>query len=212
MIKIDKREPAKIFKYAEELGLDFEAVEIPIGDIVCDEKSVCIERKEYADLVNSIKSGHLYKQLLQMEENYKYCFLLISGKAEDLHWQKIQWSANQNAGALASLAVRFPKVKMVFLPNDKQLVYCAKGIIDRVDDGKGITIRDTELLKSKLSDEDFRIRLLCSFSNIGRKRAEEFLQNENVCNAINNFLTCLETCGVKKMENIVKKHKKGVEK
>lgn len=67
IIKIDMHEPDKIKQYLQDSKYcDFIIETLPIGDIICEEKSVIIERKSYPDFVGSFKSGHLQKQLLQM--------------------------------------------------------------------------------------------------------------------------------------------------
>ena len=249
MIKIDKREPAKIVKYSEEVwgesnngviklngkikidiresdfifrGFDKEKIEyeretLPIGDFQYG--NTIIEHKTVEDFIQSFVSGHLQKQIIQQEENFENSYLIISGDFDRIFFNphlRGHCSREKITGMLASVLVRFKKTKILQtiylarackIDENRMIAIMVQKLLEKSNDGKEITIKDTELLKSKLSDEDFRIRLLCSFSNVGRKRAEEFLQNENVCNAINNFLTCLETCGIKKMENIVKKHK-----
>ncbi|KAL4502400.1 hypothetical protein ABPG72_011987 [Tetrahymena utriculariae] len=76
---IDKREfrsdlPSILFHE----GFKVIPIQLTIGDYILS-KDIAIERKsvETPDLVNSLRNGRLYQQLLAMSKNYKKCYLLI---------------------------------------------------------------------------------------------------------------------------------------
>ncbi|KAL4470306.1 hypothetical protein ABPG74_011917 [Tetrahymena malaccensis] len=76
---IDKREfrsdlPSILFHE----GFKVIPIQLTIGDYILS-KEIAVERKsvETPDLVNSLRNGRLYNQLLAMSKNYKKCYLLI---------------------------------------------------------------------------------------------------------------------------------------
>ena len=177
MIYIDTREPPKISRYAKEVGMVFEEIELPVGDIVDNEKGICIERKDMHDLVNSFRSGHLDKQLMQMEA-FDHPFLLISGTPEDLAiGGHVHWTAEHQTGLLKHLMVRFPKLKVAQTRNDHQLVMLTKKLIEATNDGKKIDITQTELFKLAAPEtpEDVHALMLTAIPGIGIVTARALL-------------------------------------
>jgi ERCC4-type nuclease len=206
-IKVDTHEPEKIVKYLSDKGHEIILETLPIGDIVCEEKGIIIERKEYSDLVSSIKNMHIQKQLLQMESACEHPILLISGSPDTLHFAKIQWTSEQNTGAIASLLVRYPKLKVAFLPNDKQLCECAIKICEKLNDGKQVTLYDTELMKKNMTVDDHNLRLIMCVPNIGLKLAKtisEKYKPKELYNVTIEQLCEIEGIGKKKAEEIKK--------
>ena len=193
-ILVDSREPDKIFKYLEQhKNVEFLKVALPVGDFTCGD--IIIERKTVSDFAQSVKSGHLQKQLLQMQ-NFKHSFLLISGKIEDLHYNTSikGWTANHHNGAGLSCLIR-TNTKIWQVPNDKQLVECVVKICQKVEDGKNWSKFDTSLfksLKSSLTREDLQLRLLCSFDNIGVKRAKKLLEEPLIKEALEALILAME--------------------
>lgn len=205
-IKVDTHEPEKIMKYLKESGHEIILETLSVGDIVCLEKNICIERKSYSDFVNSMK-GHIQKQLLQMEENYEHVYLLISGNFSELHFSGVTWTSEQNTGAIASLLVRYPKLKVAFLPNDKQLCECAIKICEKLNDGKKITLYDTELMKKDMTVDDHNLRLIMCVPNIGLKLAKtisEKYKPKELYNVTIEQLCEIDGVGKKKAEEIKK--------
>ena len=177
MITIDSRESKKVVKLAEKHELEFKVNALPIGDIYCEEKNIIFELKSMSDFANSIRSGHLFKQLLQ-QENYEHSYLIIIGKFGDLYFQGVKnFTTEHWIGSLASCAVRF-KTKILQVDNYSQMMKLILKIIDKTDDGKIISIKDTELLKNKLTAEDMKLRILMCFNGVGVKCAEKLVKGE----------------------------------
>jgi len=192
LIVIDSREPEKIGKYLEELGASITFSTLEVGDMICEKKSICIERKAYADFVKSLdESGHLYMQLERMSKNYDHCFLFISGKFTT-GWNGT-WTAERNAETIADLLMTFPRVKLAFFPDDRQLVKCAFKIC-------------TEL-KNGISNKEnvFTTRLLSSFEGIDKEIAIQSSRDPAVFLAISSFLESLSRCNIKRLKDMASK-------
>ena len=48
-----------------------------VGDYICGE--ICVEAKTIADFIESMRNGHLWRQLDNMDANYERFFLVIHG-------------------------------------------------------------------------------------------------------------------------------------
>lgn len=171
---VDTHEPDKIFNLLIKNGIKFKKETLPIGDFVKD--GVCIERKSMSDFIGSVRTRHLQKQVMQMETNFDKSFIIISGNLKDVYFSNPHlkgWTINHQMGALASLAVRYPKTKILQVDNDTQLVNLMSRIMIKAFDGKVPTIYETELLKSKMTNEDTKTMMLGCIPKIGMKKAKE---------------------------------------
>jgi len=193
MIIIDTQECSAVVTAFERNKIPFIVKKLPIGDFINEDKpEVCIEHKHIADFVGSFRSGHLQKQLLQMQENYKYNFIIINGSWEQQQrFGRGQLTVNQIVGMLSSLAVRY-NVKILHINNNSQLSLLVKSIFEKVEDGKEITIKDTELLKNRTTTEDLRIKILTCFNGIGIKKAEKLIINEEIKQSVDNLINKIE--------------------
>jgi ERCC4-type nuclease len=173
-IKIDSREPPKIKTLMEKNGFKCEIEALPIGDFVYED--ICIERKEVEDFVNSIRTGHLQKQLLQMQENYKRCYLIIIGNFDDLYFHPHikQWTVEHTLGSLASINARY-NVKVIQVKNNDHMAKIIKKIIEKSTDGKVPSLLNTELMtvKGKMTEEDTKLKMLMCIPQISYDRAQK---------------------------------------
>lgn len=84
-----------------ELGMQVAVAPLKVGDYLPSEKT-CVERKTAQDFVASIKTKRLFKQLLELKENYERPLFLIEG----YHLYKVKGvHASGIRGALALIAV-----------------------------------------------------------------------------------------------------------
>ena len=165
MIEIDEREPEKIFNIATKQGMVYERKTLPVGDFVCMEKSLVVERKSIADYANSIFNGRIKSQILNMEKNFKHCYLIISGKQNELYFNpnfKLKFSVNQMLGSLASFSVRY-NVKVLQVKNDNQLVKLVQMLVDKTEDGK---IIEQEIIRRTQTQGDIYLSVLCCIPGI----------------------------------------------
>ena len=114
-LTIDAREQDRIKSatkyYADELKLEVEVKELPIGDYIFTDgnNQVVFEYKEVNDFITSINDGRVFNQAINMAENYDYHFVVIRGteseRAKYLAISKNYQTVNifQYHGAIASL-------------------------------------------------------------------------------------------------------------
>jgi len=201
---MDSREPEDIITLAQVCGVPCQVRELPVGDIVCEEKSLCIERKTFGDFVSSLIGGHLDKQLLQMETAFEHNYVLVSG------WNtKSKLSENSYVGYLAHLLVRFPKTKLAFVESDEQLFYLARKLIEKTGDGKNVLVEHTEAFRVKVPEAkgDVRAMMLACVPGIGIDKAKKILAQMPLpimILATESDLTSLDGVGPETAKNIKK--------
>lgn len=179
IVRIDSREDVRLLKKAKKIFPDYILEALPIGDLIIedDKRQVIFERKSIVDLINSIRSGHLNKQLLQMEQ-FQYPYLIVVGTFADLRFiPGIHFSIETQLGTLASILVRY-KTKIVFVSNNIQYLNLAFAIFNKTEDGKILGLQDTELMREKITVEDTKLRLFASIPGInieiGKRLKEKF--------------------------------------
>lgn len=189
MFFIDSREPLEIIEMFKQACFKYEVKALDVGDFIEDSKGIVIERKTTEDFIQSLQSGHLHKQLLQMEQ-FPHPYLIITGIFQPLDGAtyKYYFGMKQYCGALASCYARFPKLRIIQVTNTEQMILFIKSLIEKIDDGKQIDITHTELLKDKLGDGDYKKAILMLFPKIGGIRAKKLLADPDVSAKIDEFL------------------------
>lgn len=177
MLIIDTREPIKkkVEKLAKEKGFETKVENLQVGDFLWQDENIIIERKAIGDFISSIKSGHLFSQLRDMQQ-YSERYLFISGRASD--YKKAQHFNGKNIGlsvdqeiSIKNSIVGHYDVKMVEYDNDTQLI---KGIfslrekvLKRCNGGDApIEIERTTKHPNKA------VQMYMSIDGMGQKRAE----------------------------------------
>ena len=200
MLKVDSREDLKIDKILEREGVEFTRTTLPVGDLVYEPKGIVIERKTTEDFIQSMQSGHLAKQLLQME-NFPHPFLIISGSLKEYILEnpdRTKWTMHHHIGALVSCLVRY-KTKLLVVENDRQLIRAVVRIIEKVDDGRTINIYDTELLRTKFTEDDLKLKILMCLPRIGLVKARKIISGyPTIKEKLEGFLGYLKEEGVYK--------------
>ena len=197
MIYVDSHEPEKFIKKMKE---SFEGVVVetlPIGDIIDDELGLIVERKTITDLKQSFFTKHIHKQWIQMSD-YQHAYVCIVGSMRDLHFNSAGkgWTVTHHLGAKTSILTR-SNVKIIEVDNDTQLITVFKMLQKKITDGVPYSIEDTELLRSKLTKEHLKLKLLCSFHGVGIAKAKKFLEHDAVDNAIDKLILTMMDQGVK---------------
>lgn len=191
-IIIDNREPKRLKRYAEKEGFVTRVTELKIGDLIIQDKGICIERKSVFDFVSSYRKGHIQKQLLQMQDNFPHNYLVIVGDVTDVFRSRhTRMTVNQWIGMLSSTLVRYD-VDLVQVKNDRRLIRLCESVGRKVDDGKRVSLEETELLKNSLDTDDLRLKIVTCFNQIGVKRGRKALEKESVRNAVDSLIESME--------------------
>ncbi len=125
-ILIDDREDGSVVEeFVKILSKDdkVESCRLKTGDYVMD--NVCIERKSAVDFCASIIDGRLKEQSERMVNNFKYNYVIVSGRFEN----NGDININCVLGMISSLMVK--GINVTCVADDKQLVYLMKRIFER---------------------------------------------------------------------------------
>jgi len=177
MMKIfcDSREPIQIFtkldKLKETYEFDYEKKMLEIGDFLYLDGSVCIERKTTLDFYSSIiNNAHIFRQALNMRENFTNPVLLISGTVKECFIRLPKFNINVYRGALASLITKY-RLTVVTVPTDIELLHLVLRICK-----KSTEPFSSALSKIKITDKDVYTNMLGSIPMVGYKKARDILK------------------------------------
>jgi len=125
LIDMDDRETNVMMKELGEMEIMCYPKRLKTGDYVW--KDVCIERKTMDDFCASMIDGRLRSQVERMKKEFKYNYVLVSGK---ISGRKGDMNENCVIGMLVSLVVKY-NIKILILEDDRQLAYAIKRILER---------------------------------------------------------------------------------
>ena len=166
-IVVDHRENEEFKSLISDILPDSTIGVLDVGDIVIDDR-VCFEHKQPADFIASLFDGRLFRQIHEMEENYQYSYVIISGNITDIidiapeRYEYI-------TGAISSCFVR--GCPIIFADNYIIMCNLIKKLSSKHTDGK---IRTKPVRKSSVVDE--KLRLICSLPGISEKKGKELLK------------------------------------
>jgi len=209
VLTVDTREPPKIKEMFQRMSSEYE-IPVELGALTTGDmkyRDLIFERKTISDFVSSIRGGHLQKQLLMMQERYKIGFLIISGNLKTLVANQYVrgWTVNHQMGAIASVSVRYPKIKLIQVENDRQLANVIFRICKKAYDGRVISFADTELVPLLDSVSAVKQKVLAGIPMIDFKTAEKILDRfdlKELFSASIPDLKLIDGIGQKKAEMI----------
>mgnify|MGYP001325751419 CR=1 FL=1 len=189
---VDTREPDVIHNLMKKLP-DYEAKELPTGDLFEPKMGLLFERKEYSDLVDSVYSKHLNKQLLEMNSTPYTCFMVVVGSLKDYQtakWARPSsvprrpsgrpWDTGNHYGLVMSKVREFPKIHWLWCENNHQLLTLVEKALLKFADTKKTTVYDTELMqveKLAVSDpRDIQVRMLTAIPDVGIATATAIIE------------------------------------
>ena len=140
-VMVDDREPKGMLMLMDVAGMEWERKRMITGDYVVG--NVVVERKTIDDLCGSIVDGRLGKQVERMKRDFKFVYVLISGRIGD---KNSEVHENCILGKMVSMVVK-DGVRVLCMDSDEQMVYVMKRIFERhlADDNiKGIAVEDID--------------------------------------------------------------------
>jgi Fanconi anemia group M protein len=180
-IIIDDREKKETQILAGIIYDNVEITRLSVGDALM--RGVIFEFKHIDDFVQSIFSGHLFRQIADMTEHYQHAFLLIHGTFFDTRLMYHARSKRPNFhGIIASCIAR--GIIPLFTGSLDTSLELVDIISQKVTDGK---IRDRPIKRVSLKDK--QIGIVCSFPGISDTRARALLTHFG---SINGILTASE--------------------
>ena len=166
-VMADYREKETIAEL-KKLGLLVNETSLEIGDFICSNGRVVIERKAHDDFIASIIDGRLFEQSRVMKENFERPVVLIEGYSNR--------NMNENAlkAAIASIVVNYG----VSLINTKSPNDTAKTIywIAKKEQEENKNMLSFKVGKKPKDDKLLQEFILSSIPGVSKKTAEKLLQ------------------------------------
>jgi ERCC4-type nuclease len=168
-----------VIRRAQRNGLVVLRKQLVVGDYLSG--AACIEAKSINDLFLSSHSGHLWRQLENMDMNYDRFFLLVHGSIAKYiamaknNGKKVSYSRVQNEllGTIARVMSDFD-CQVFFTENTSEAAMFIVKLHDKLH--KPASRHGAKAIK-RVSTNDVRLDMLLSIPGIGREMAEKLLEN-----------------------------------
>lgn len=90
-----------VIKYLRNMGVTVNEMKLDVGDFICSDNNVAIERKTHSDFVSSIIDGRIFEQAKMLKENFEKPIIVIEG------YSNRNITENALSAALATLIADF---------------------------------------------------------------------------------------------------------
>ena len=166
-----------IIRKAESQGLTVEKKTLIVGDYLLG--GACVEAKSISDLFASSHSGHLWRQLDNMDANYERFFLLIHGSITKYvsvakkSGKRVSYSRVQNEliGTIARIMSDFD-CQVFFTQNLSEAAMFVVKLHDKLH--KPASTHGAKAIR-KVSTNDVRKDMLLTIPGVGNEMAERML-------------------------------------
>ncbi|MHC1572052.1 MAG: ERCC4 domain-containing protein [Methanosarcinales archaeon] len=161
---VDVHESGKVRRMLAKQGLEYSVEALEVGDFVVG--SYGIERKTMPDLVHSVYSGRLWRQLANLKSNFVNPWLLVQGHLSDCR------DARAQKVAISSMVVVQKKfgVPVIRVDGMSQIAHAIRAI---VEDKPGQ--RPTSIHRKQRSLQEIAEDCLCCIPLIGLSKAKLLL-------------------------------------
>jgi len=196
-------ENRKKFPYIDSIEVKLLAT----GDITTSDGLVGVERKSKADFIASICEGKLKKQLYELNQNYRFAFLLVEDYEGimDCIIKNPQIHPNVIKGVTTSSVSR-NRVPLYYVGNFYNSFVLE--MINKFYDGSiEKYAQEYTPIRRAVTKKEEKLNIIIGINNIGRTEGEKLLQSFgdsifNISIASIKELTAVERIGKKKAEHI----------
>lgn len=192
MIIVDAREKRSLIpKQLETFKIPLTYSVLEVGDyVVCGKENVCVSRKNSADYVSSLTSGHLNQELYDLSTNYPYSIFIFEGFVTEAlmyrrlkrytYYSSLVGTALKRSPDGAGGIIHFIPADMPF---DTALIL--KFIHDKVTTEGGL-LRTPVLNAVHWKPKDRQIGIMSSFPKIGSVKAKALLTKFKTLKAVSD--------------------------
>jgi len=196
-----------VIRKAESQGLQIEKKVLVVGDYLLG--NACVEAKSISDLFQSSHSGHLWRQLDNMDANYQRFFLLIHGGIDKYvamskkNGKKLTYTRVQNEliGTIARVMSDFD-CQVFFTPNLSEAALFIVKLHNKLH--KPASAHGARAIR-RVSTNDVRKDMLLTIPGVGSQMVDKLLTN---CGSIEEMcfpesLKLVKGLGAKTRERII---------
>ncbi len=189
----------KIIELLEKKNVEIVKINLPVGDFVCGDGSIGIERKSHSDLVSSIIDGRVFRQVDELLKNYSKVILIIEGFSE----RKI----NENALMAAIAFLSLKNISLIFTRNEKETANMIYWIAKKIQNENSKT-SGFKVVKKKKNLKELQEQIVSSLPKVRGVLAKRLLKHfgsvENVFKASEHQLKKVKGIGEKLAKEIKK--------
>jgi len=164
------------------------------------EDIVGFERKAIADLVGSVQSGRIFKQISRMKKIFQINYLVISGNKNEYESQlrfarknlRINWNAIH--GALASFTVK-ERINVLWFPDDTTLIDVVYRISTKISEGKYSAAREMSPKYERFNPQNSLIVVPGINATMATRLLKHFGSMRGICLATTEDLQSVEGIG-----------------
>ncbi len=181
---IDTREPPDMerkFKQWKKCRME----KLDVGDYKWGDTGLVIERKTIGDFIGSIRSGHIQKQAIELQQ-FEFPYVIIIGYYEDIfkspNAQYLRGFSKEHwIGSLCSMNVRYGSVKFINVKSETLFIKMVLKLIEKTFDGKN-PLHSTEVMKldKNIPLEERKALMLTSIPGVSLGKAKELLKRMDI--------------------------------
>ncbi|MEK6959319.1 MAG: DEAD/DEAH box helicase [archaeon] len=205
LVFVDTREQASnVTKKLFDLNVKTIMKQLDIGDYILS-KDVCVERKTISDFIESVIDGRLFKQMMDMKQNYSKPLVIVEGNMQELYTIR-NIHRNSIIGALTSIALDY-QVPVLNTKNDEETAEYLYVIAKReqITRDKEIRIRVGRKGLTIVEQQRFIVEGLPMVGpTMAKSLLEKFESVKNLMNASEKDLQLVDNMGKKKARMIQK--------
>ncbi|MDI6806743.1 MAG: ERCC4 domain-containing protein [Candidatus Aenigmarchaeota archaeon] len=171
VIICDYREE-EVNRFLKELGAIVNEIALEVGDFICSESRIAIERKSYGDFISSIINGRIFEQAKSLKENFERPIVIIEG------WSDRRISESALGAALATLIVDF-NLSIIYTRNPRETAKIIYWIAKKEQGEKKKEI-SFKIGKKPKELRELRERIIATLPGVGKvlsKRLLEYFKN-----------------------------------
>ena len=166
-----------VLRKAEKAGLIVNRQSLVVGDYVLGE--ACVEAKSLSDFFQSSHSGHLWRQLENMDVNYPRFFLVVHGTIDKYvamaknNGRRITYSRVQNelTGTLARIMADF-ECQVFYTPNTSEAALFIIKLHDKLH--KPASSHGARTVR-RVASNDIRADMLLTIPGLGKDMVDKLL-------------------------------------
>lgn len=190
----------EVIENLKNLGANVNEMSLKVGDFVCSDDGIVIERKTHSDFVSSIIDGRIFEQLKHLKENYEKPVIIVEGFSDR------EMNDNVLKATVASLIAKF-NVSFVSTKNSldtaRMVYWLAKK--EQEDANQTLGFKQGKKPKDTKRLQEFILSSIPGISTVlARRLLENFKSVENVVNATEDELSEIKGLGKKRATRIKK--------
>jgi len=149
---------------------------LEVGDVLI-QQPVGIEIKRGRDLTSSMMSNRLFDQLNNLSRfDIPILAIVTENKYREFYRVKSNYIYDQYVGMVSTILISYPKVRIVFLENDDELIDLILSIYKKLNKS-GKSSRPKPIMRKPRSLSDSQENILCAIKGISVPTAKKLLKH-----------------------------------